>query len=124
MGDNNHDVVVGVNFQKSCFFAYLLRSSAAGISDNPCALRLSLIAVLIKLVTDIPWISTRCWNNIKIPLRARSSGASSNKLSPLRRMSPSLTSKFSLPGITAERVDLSAPLGPIMACTSPAFISK
>ena len=42
--------------------------SFAGIFSKPCDLRFSLIAVLIKLVTVTPGISTGYWKERKIPL--------------------------------------------------------
>ncbi len=69
----------------------------------------------MKFVTVTPGISTGYWNDKKIPLWALSSGANSSKSSPFKITEPSVTSYSSFPAITAERVLLPEPLGPIIA---------
>ena len=73
------------------------------------------MAVLIKLVTETPGISTGYWNERKIPLCARSSGPSSEIFSSKNLTEPFVTSKFSLPEITEDNVLFPEPLGPIIA---------
>ena len=49
-------------------------------------------AVRRKFAIDTPGIATGYWNARKSPRRERSSGSSSRTLSPLKRMSPFVTS--------------------------------
>ena len=98
--------------------------SLAGMSSKPFALRDSLMAVFIKLVTETPGISTGYWKERKTPLCALSSGDTSSKSSPLSSIDPWVTSKFSLPAITEANVLLPEPFGPMIACTSPALTSR
>ncbi len=54
-------------------------------------------------------------------MRARSSIGSDNMSRPRNSAEPSVTVNFSLPDSTEASVLLPEPLGPIMACTSPAL---
>ena len=87
----------------------------AGISLSPLAFRFEFIEVFMKFVTVIPGISTGYWKDKKIPLCDLSSGGISTIFSPLNKISPSKTSKFSFPAIAADSVLLPDPLGPIIA---------
>ena len=57
---------------------------------------------------------------MKRPMRARSSGSASVMSSPLKRIWPSVTSRFGWPMTTLASVDLPEPFGPISAWISPA----
>src|SRR3569623_1470394 len=59
-----------------------------------------------------------------MPERARCSGASASRSWFWYIISPSVTSYPSRPASTLASVDLPEPLGPMMACTSPALISR
>src|SRR5690242_11402664 len=71
------------------------------------------------LATVTPGIATGYWKAMNRPARARSSGSASVMSSPLKRICPSVTSRFGWPMIAFASVDLPEPLGPISAWNSP-----
>ena len=108
----------------SIFSRIIFNKSLVGSGSKPCAFLLSVMEVLIKLETEIPGISTGYWKERNIPLWALSSGSNSNKSFPSKVILPPSTSYSSFPAITAESVLFPEPLGPMIACISPAFTSK
>jgi 4-hydroxy-3-methylbut-2-en-1-yl diphosphate synthase IspG/GcpE len=80
-----------------------------------------LQAARIKFVMLTPGISTGYWNDRNSPSWLRSSGASSRRFLPLYIISPSVTVYAGCPTSTLLNVLFPEPLGPIMACTSPAL---
>ena len=114
----------GSSSTRAAFSRMNFNSSPGGISGSPRLLRFSLMAVLMKLFTLTPGISTGYWNERNMPRWARSSGERPSRSSPRKVMLPAVFSNLGLPAITAERVDLPEPFGPMMACTSPLGISR
>src|SRR6056300_1591718 len=84
--------VAFVHLQKGGFLAHLASISRASMGSSPRPLRLSLMAVLMKLLTLTPGISTGYWKLKKIPLCARSSGSKSRRSSPSKSILPPVTS--------------------------------
>src|SRR4051794_29980477 len=76
------------------------------------------------LVTVTPGTATGYWNAMKRPMRARSSGSASVMSSPLKRTSPSVTSRLGWPMIALASVDLPEPFGPIRAWMRPFSTSR
>ena len=100
------------------------RNSAAESGSSPRNLRCSLTASFIKLAIVTPGISTGYWKPRNSPSRARSSMGIDSRSRPRNSADPSVTVNFSLPASTDASVDLPEPLGPMMACTSPALTSR
>src|SRR3954452_24978927 len=71
-----------------------------------------------------PGIATGYWKAMNRPRRARSSGSASVMFSPLKRISPSETSRPGWPMITLASVDLPEPLGPMSAWISFEWTSR
>ena len=100
------------------------RNSAAVSGSSPRNLRCSLTASFMKLAIVTPGISTGYWKPRNSPSLARSSMDIDSRSRPRNSAEPSVTVNFSLPASTDASVDLPEPLGPMMACTSPAFTSR
>ena len=72
-------------------------------------------------MTETPAISCGYWKARNMPALARSSVGHSVTSSPRNSIVPPVTSYSGEPISVLPRVDLPEPLGPMMACTSPAF---
>src|SRR6478672_6248786 len=73
-----------------------------------------------KYAFDTPGISTGYWKARKTPACARSSGGSASRSFPSKVAEPPVTSYAGFPASTCTSVLLPEPLGPMIACTSPA----
>ena len=114
---------------RSCFiFSFMsLRNSRMGINSSPSlrsGLRTLVAACRKKSASFTPGIAIGRWNAIKMPARARSEASHSNRLSPLMKISPEVTSYLGWPMMAFPSVLLPEPLGPISACVSPRLISR
>src|SRR5919198_2367287 len=97
----------------------VLRKSFSETSCSPRAWRCAFMTMRRYLATVTPGIATGYWNAMNRPARARSSGSASVMSSPLKRIWPSVTSRFGWPMIAFASVDLPEPFGPISAWNSP-----
>jgi len=84
----------------------------------------AIFAYFKKFVTLTPGISFGDWNDINIPFLALSSVFSPFMFSPSNIISPSVCVYSGFANITLDSVDLPAPFGPIITCTSPLFIFR
>src|SRR4051794_16761478 len=102
----------------------VLRKSLRLISGSPCASRWAFMTMRRYFVMVTPGIETGYWKAMKRPRRDRSSGSASVMFSPLKRISPSVTSRPGWPMITLASVDLPEPLGPMSAWISLEWTSR
>ena len=97
----------------------VLRKSFSEIGSSPRASRCAFMTMRRYFVTVTPGMATGYWKAMNRPARARSSGSASVMSSPLKRIWPSVTSRFGWPMIALASVDLPEPFGPISAWISP-----
>src|SRR5436190_640249 len=97
----------------------VLRKSLSEIAGSPRPSRWALMTMRRYLATVTPGMATGYWKAMNRPARARSSGSASVMSSPLKRIWPSVTSRFGWPMIAFASVDLPDPFGPISAWNSP-----
>ncbi len=72
-------------------------------------------------MTETPGISCGYWNARNMPALARTSGGQAVMSSPWNRIRPAVTTYSGEPSKVLARVLLPDPLGPMMACDSPAL---
>ena len=101
-----------------------VRNWSGSNSSWPLLFRMALKPPRMNWSSRTPGISTGCWKERNIPSLARFSGIISNRFLPWNVTLPFLTVYPGLPASRYARVLLPEPLGPIRACTSPAFISR
>ena len=100
------------------------RNSAAESGSSPRNLRCSLTASFIKLAIVTPGSPPDTGSPGTAPAAPGPRWALTAGRGPETRPTPSVTVNFSLPASTDASVDLPEPLGPMMACTSPALTSR
>ena len=72
----------------------VLRKSLSEMAGSPRPSRCAFMTMRRYLATVTPGIATGYWNAMNRPARARSSGSASVMSSPLKRIWPSVTSRF------------------------------
>src|SRR5687767_4591265 len=89
------------------------------MASSPRASRWAFMTIRRYLADVTPGMATGYWKAMNRPARARTSGSASVMSSPMKRTSPSVTSKLGWPMITFASVDLPEPFGPMRAWISP-----